>query len=88
MNIQGSNAKELFDDIRQQVALGRIAPGQILPPVRELAQTLGLNRNTVALAYKRLVSAGVADAQGRRGTRIREAIRELAREGHGASSAL
>ncbi|XOT97791.1 GntR family transcriptional regulator, partial [Alcaligenes pakistanensis] len=65
MNIQGSNAKELFDDIRQQVALGRIAPGQILPPVRELAQTLGLNRNTVALAYKRLVSAGVADAQGR-----------------------
>lgn len=88
MNIQGSNAKELFDDIRQKVALGRIAPGQILPPVRELAQTLGLNRNTVALAYKRLVSAGVADAQGRRGTRIREAIRELAREGHGASSAL
>lgn len=88
MNIQGTNAKELFDDIRQQVALGHIAPGQVLPPVRELAQTLGLNRNTVALAYKRLVSAGVADAQGRRGTRIRESIRQLAREGHGASSVL
>lgn len=88
MNIQGSNAKELFDDIRQQVALGQILPGQVLPPVRELAQTLGLNRNTVALAYKRLVSAGVADAQGRRGTRIRESIQELAREGHGASSVL
>ncbi|HRL21712.1 MAG TPA: aminotransferase class I/II-fold pyridoxal phosphate-dependent enzyme [Alcaligenes sp.] len=88
MNIQGSNAKELFDDIRQQVALGQIAPGQALPPVRELAQTLGLNRNTVALAYKRLVSAGVADAQGRRGTRIRESIHQLAREGHGVSSVL
>lgn len=39
--------------------------------MRELAATLGVNRNTVSLAYQRLVTAGIAVTQGRLGTAIR-----------------
>jgi DNA-binding transcriptional MocR family regulator len=43
-----------------------------LPPVRDLAVELDINRNTVAAAYKRLVTAGIALTQGRLGTIIRD----------------
>jgi DNA-binding transcriptional MocR family regulator len=48
--------------------------------VRALAAELGVNRNTVALAYRRLVEAGVAETRGRGGTVI-AAVPQLAREG-------
>ncbi len=38
---------------------------EVLPPVRELASQLAVNRNTVAAAYKRLVTSGLAVSQGR-----------------------
>lgn len=72
MNITGKSVTGIFESIRQQVQAGQLRPGQILPPVRDLAATLGVNRNTVAAAYKRLVSAGLALTQGRRGTAIRQ----------------
>ncbi|AIT25245.1 transcriptional regulator PtsJ [Bordetella holmesii] len=71
MSIEGSSAAEIFDSVRAQVEAGAYAPGSVLPPVRELAAALGVNRNTVAVAYKRLVAAGIAHAQGRLGTMIR-----------------
>ncbi|AWQ10286.1 transcriptional regulator PtsJ [Bordetella bronchiseptica] len=71
MSITGASAAEIFDSVRQLAQARRLLPGQALPPVRELAQTLGVNRNTVAAAYKRLVGAGLALSQGRRGTIIR-----------------
>ncbi|STU97074.1 transcriptional regulator of pyridoxine metabolism [Klebsiella pneumoniae subsp. ozaenae] len=46
-------------------------PGEVLPPVRELASQLAVNRNTVAAAYKRLVTSGLAVSQGRNGTAIK-----------------
>jgi DNA-binding transcriptional MocR family regulator len=49
-----------------------LPPGQALPPVRDLAVELDINRNTVAAAYKRLVTAGIALTQGRLGTIIRD----------------
>lgn len=69
--ISGSTAIEIADCIRALVQDGRYHPGQALPPVRELAETLGVNRNTVAAAYQRLTKAGIAVAQGRLGTTIR-----------------
>lgn len=71
MRIRGKSAAEIFDSVRAQVQSQQILPGQGLPPVRELAARLDVNRNTVAAAYKRLVAAGIATAQGRRGTTIR-----------------
>ncbi len=47
-----------------------LRPGDSLPPVRDLAELLDVNRNTVAAAYQRLVQAGIALTQGRLGTTL------------------
>lgn len=50
---------------------GELDPGQPLPPMRELAQRLGVNPNTVAAAYRTLRERGVIETAGRRGSRVR-----------------
>ncbi len=50
---------------------GGLAPGQLLPPMRELAVELGVNPNTVAAAYRTLRERGVIETAGRRGSRVR-----------------
>jgi DNA-binding transcriptional regulator YhcF (GntR family) len=69
--IDGKTANEIFDSIRQHVTTGTLAVGETLPPVRELATELNVNRNTVAAAYKRLVTSGLAQSLGRNGTVIK-----------------
>ena len=71
VKMTGKTAAQLFDSIRALTQAGELLPGQALPTVRDLAATLGVNRNTVSLAYKRLVTAGIAVTQGRLGTAIR-----------------
>jgi len=70
MKITGKTIFEISDCIRSLVRDGDLAPGDSLPPVRDLAEALDVNRNTVAAAYQRLVQAGFAVAQGRLGTSI------------------
>ena len=82
VQIRRTTAAEIARSVRDQVASGELAPGAVLPPVRALAAELGVNRNTVALAYRRLVEAGVAETRGRGGTVI-AAVPQLAREGVG-----
>ncbi|MBJ8822952.1 MocR-like B6 salvage transcription factor PtsJ [Citrobacter europaeus] len=79
--IDGKTASEIFDSIRQHVATGTLAAGETLPPVRELATALNVNRNTVAAAYKRLVTSGLAQSLGRNGTVIKEISAPVALEG-------
>ncbi len=50
---------------------GELKPGQLLPPMRELAGELGVNPNTVAAAYRTLRERGVIETAGRRGSRVR-----------------
>ena len=50
---------------------GELEPGQLLPPMRELADELGVNPNTVAAAYRTLRERGVIETAGRRGSRVR-----------------
>lgn len=52
---------------------GDLEPGQLLPPLRELAGELGVNPNTVAAAYRVLRERGVIETAGRRGSRVRSA---------------
>jgi len=63
-----------FEQIRAQLALhvaaGRLRAGERLPPIRSLATELDVSTNTVARAYRELINAGIAEAAGRRGTRI------------------
>jgi DNA-binding transcriptional MocR family regulator len=53
------------------VRRGALTAGHPLPPVRELAATLGLSPATVAAAYRQLRQRGIVDTAGRNGTRIR-----------------
>ncbi len=50
---------------------GELSPGQLLPPMRELATELGVNPNTVAAAYRTLRERAVIETAGRRGSRVR-----------------
>lgn len=55
----------LINALRDAVRSGRLAPGTLLPPSRNLAGDLGLARNTVAEAYAELVAEGwLASRQG------------------------
>jgi DNA-binding transcriptional MocR family regulator len=69
--IKGSRASEIATDVERAVAAGRLEPGQALPPLRELADELGVNPNTVAAAYRLLRDRGVIETAGRKGSRIR-----------------
>lgn len=79
--IDGKSASEIFDSIRQHITSGQLAKGETLPPVRELAARLGVNRNTVASAYKRLVTSGLALSLGRNGTVVKALPAPAALEG-------
>ncbi len=50
--------RQVCDQIRAWIASGELAPGEKLPPSRDLAETLGINRNTIASAYDELAKAG------------------------------
>ncbi len=65
--------QQIAAHIRAEIAGGRLAAGDRLPPIRELARTLGVNRDTVALAYDALSSEGAVEATVGRGTFVREA---------------
>lgn len=81
MKITGRTASDIFESIRREAHAGRLTAGQALPPVRELAERLAINRNTVASAYKKLVAAGIAETLGRNGTVIRPSARAGEQEG-------
>jgi DNA-binding transcriptional regulator YhcF (GntR family) len=49
---------------------GELPAGFRLPPVRALAERLGLAANTVARAYKELEADGIVETHGRGGTLI------------------
>lgn len=59
---------------------GELEPGQLLPPMRELAAELGVNPNTVAAAYRTLRERGVIETAGRRGSRVRSKPATTGRE--------
>ncbi|AXG82319.1 aminotransferase class I/II-fold pyridoxal phosphate-dependent enzyme [Streptomyces paludis] len=69
--ITGRGAAEISASVERAVGAGELVPGQLLPPMRELATELGVNPNTVAAAYRTLRERGVIETAGRRGSRIR-----------------
>ncbi|MFD0437982.1 aminotransferase class I/II-fold pyridoxal phosphate-dependent enzyme [Streptomyces chartreusis] len=69
--IEGRRAAEIAASVERAVGSGDLEPGQLLPPMRELATDLGVNPNTVAAAYRVLRERGVIETAGRRGSRVR-----------------
>ena len=87
ITINTSSPEPVYEQIMRQVqhgvASGVLNPGDPLPTVRQLADDLQLNRNTVARAYKLLEDRGVILTAGRRGTFVRD---DAAHEVHSAKS--
>jgi GntR family transcriptional regulator len=63
---------QIIYSIKQQIATGRLKPGEQLPTVRILATDLRINPNTVARAYAALDTEGVITTQRGRGTYVCE----------------
>ncbi|NLU73504.1 aminotransferase class I/II-fold pyridoxal phosphate-dependent enzyme [Streptomyces sp. HNM0575] len=78
--IEGRRAAEIAASVESGVRDGALRPGQLLPPLRELAQDLAVNANTVAAAYRSLRERGVIETAGRRGSRVRERPASTPRE--------
>ena len=49
---------QIVDGFRDQIIAGVLPAGEKLPSVRELAQSLTINPNTIQRAYRELESAG------------------------------
>ncbi|MCX5374420.1 aminotransferase class I/II-fold pyridoxal phosphate-dependent enzyme [Streptomyces sp. NBC_00015] len=78
--IRGRRAADISASIETAVGAGELIPGQLLPPMRELATALGVNPNTVAAAYRTLRERGVIETDGRRGSRVRSKPATTGRE--------
>ncbi|NYF96718.1 aminotransferase class I/II-fold pyridoxal phosphate-dependent enzyme [Janibacter cremeus] len=85
--IIGGTAAQIADSVRGLVERGHLSPGETLPPVRALAEQLGVNRNTAVAAYRTLARSGVVVSQGRAGTRVAQRSR-VPQEGFAAAGPL
>ncbi len=77
---------QIVDQLERRIAAGEFEPGDQLPTVRELADELEVNFNTVARAYRMLDETGAISTQQGRGTyvidpanAVRTTLEEIAR---------
>ena len=62
--------RQIADALRRHLVARRVRPGDLLPPVRQLALDLGVHFNTVAQAYRILADEGWLDLRRRRGALV------------------
>ena len=67
-------SEQLRSALASRIASGRLAPGERMPTVRDLAAELDVAPNTVAKAYRDLASTGLIVGRGRRGTFVSERL--------------
>ncbi|MHC4059985.1 MAG: GntR family transcriptional regulator [Planctomycetota bacterium] len=51
--------QQIIDQVKRDIALGRLLKEEKLPTVRQLAAQLALNPNTIAKAYRQLEQEGI-----------------------------
>ena len=59
--------RQIASDLRRHLVEERLKPGDLLPPIRQLALDLGVHFNTVAIAYRMLADEGWLELKRRRG---------------------
>jgi GntR family transcriptional repressor for pyruvate dehydrogenase complex len=65
-------AEEIVEQIRSLILTGQYAPGDKLPPERELARQLGVNRASLREALKKLEHLGLVKIRQGDGTRVQD----------------
>jgi DNA-binding transcriptional MocR family regulator len=63
---------QIAEGIRRLIRSGELSPGEKLPPSRELAASIGVNRNTVTSAFEDLVATGHVRSHVGQGTFVLE----------------
>jgi 2-aminoadipate transaminase len=71
--------------LREAIAHGELAPGEKLPPTRELAELAGVNHLTAVRVYRRLRELGLVTSQVGRGTFVRDGAAAQPTDGGGDS---
>jgi DNA-binding transcriptional regulator YhcF (GntR family) len=73
--------------LRSRIGEGRLLPGERLPGLRELAETVGVNLNTVRAVYQRLEQEGLLETRHGSGTYVAGTAAVLSSAGEIAAGA-
>ena len=65
---------QLVQQVKQALRVGLLSPGDQLPKVRDVAQSLAINPNTVLKAYRELEIEGLAEGRPGVGTFIKQGL--------------
>ena len=74
-------AGQIYRQFRAAILDGRLQAGETMPPSRELARRLTVSRNTVGVAYDRLIGEGFIETRIGAGTYVSEHSATPARPG-------
>src|SRR6185295_18108177 len=66
--------QQLTRQLKHAISTGSLKPGDQLPTVRELAEQLVINPNTVARSYKELYAEGLVEGTQGSGTYVNKAL--------------
>ncbi|HEX5243184.1 MAG TPA: GntR family transcriptional regulator [Tepidisphaeraceae bacterium] len=66
--------RQIMDQIRSHCAGGTLCPGDRLPSVRQLAQQLAVNQNTILRVYERLTVEGLLERRHGDGTYVADRL--------------
>jgi GntR family transcriptional regulator len=66
--------KQIAEQIRTRCASRALQPGDRLPSVRQLAQELAVNQNTILRVYERLTAEGLLERRHGDGTYVAERL--------------
>ena len=70
---------QLIEQVKHAIETGVLRAGEQLPSVRQIAEELLINPNTVARAYRELEHEGIIDLRHGSGAYIRESVVERTR---------
>jgi GntR family transcriptional regulator len=75
---------QLVQQVKQFLRTGLLEPGDQLPKVREVTESLAINPNTVLKAYRQLEIEGLVEGRPGVGTFVRRSLAGPALASHGA----
>jgi GntR family transcriptional regulator len=65
---------QLVEQVRQALRMGHLQPGDRLPTVREVAESLAINPNTVLKSYRELELEGLVEGRPGQGTFVTRSL--------------
>jgi GntR family transcriptional regulator len=71
--------RQIVNQVKYLIASGRLEPGQELPAIRQLAERLVINPNTVVHAYAELAKEGIVVSRHGSGTYVADAKKTSSR---------